>query len=78
MEVVSEGLVSMGDIVVFTSPGDFFAPYDTSIPVVLDGAFLSPVEGDRVPFPAVSEGGGAAASLVSRLDTLPELRKIAS
>ena len=78
MEVVSEGLVSMGDIVVFTRPGDFVVPYDPSItPVVWDGAFLSPVEGDRVPFPAVSLEGGAAPA-VSRFDTLSELRKIAS
>lgn len=73
MEVVSEGLMSMGDIVVFTGPGHFFLPYDSSTPVVWDGAFLSPVEGDRVPFPAVSEGGGEA-SLLSRIDTLSELR----
>jgi len=76
MEVVSAGLMSMGNIVVFTRPGGFVVPYDPSItPVVRDGAFLSPVEGDRVSFPAVSEGGGEA-SLVSRLDTLPELRKV--
>jgi hypothetical protein len=75
MEVVSAGLMSMGNIVVFTAPGHFFLPYDSSTPVVWNGAFLSPVEGDRVPFPAVSEGGGEA-SLVSRLDTLPELRKV--
>jgi hypothetical protein len=78
MEVVSAGLMSMRDIVVFTRPGDFVVPYDPSItPGVWDGAFLSPVEGDRVPFPAVSDGGGAAPAL-SRFDTLPELRTVAS
>ncbi len=78
-KVVSEGLMSMGQIVALTALGDFVVPYDPSItPVVWDGAFLSPVEGELVPWPAVSEGEGPEASMVSRFDTLPELRQIGS
>jgi hypothetical protein len=79
MDVVSEGFMSMGQIVVCTARGGFVVPYDPAItPVVRDGAFLSPVEGERVPWPAVTENGGFEASVVSHFDTLPELRKIAS
>ncbi len=77
MKIVAEGLMSMSELVVFTAPGDFVVPYDPTIrPVLWDGAFLSPVEGDQVPWPAVSEGGGHEASLVSNFDNLSELRKI--
>lgn len=79
LEVVSEGLLSMGEIVVFTALGGFVVPYDPSItPVVWDGAFLSPVEGGRVPWPAVTEDGGFEAEVASNFDTLIELRRIAS
>lgn len=79
LNVISEGLKSMGQIAIFTAQGDFVVPYDESItPVVQDGAFLSPVEGDKVPWPAVGGSTDSQESLVSQLDTLTELRRVKS
>lgn len=77
MNVVSDGLMSMGQIAVFTAQGDFVVPYDRSItPVVRDGAFLSPVEGDQVPWPALGGSMDSEGSLVSQIETLTELRQL--
>ena len=74
LNVVADGLVSIGRIVAFTKPGSFVVDYDPTItPVLWDGAFLSPVDGEQVPFPALSEGG-QPDPLVSLMDTLTELR----
>ena len=60
-EVVTEGFASMGDLVVFTARGDFIVSYDPAItPVLWDGAFLSPVNGDRIPWPVLAEPGSGA------------------
>ncbi len=76
LTVVSEGFASMGEVVVFTATGDFVVPYDpTIIPVLWDGAFLTPVEGERVPWPVLSEPG-SGAPVVPDLDTLAELRQL--
>jgi len=54
--------------------------YDPAItPVLWNGAFLSPVDGDQVPWPVLSEAAGSSgASVVSHFDTLSELRQIQS
>lgn len=76
LNLVSGGFASMGQVVAFTARGDFVVPYDPAItPVLWDGAFLSPVYGDRVPWPVLSEPG-SGASVVSHLDTIAELRQI--
>lgn len=76
--VVIDGLMSMDQIVVFIARGDFVVPYDSALlPVVRDGAFLSPVEGERVPWPALAEER-PEAGVLSNFDTLAELRSITS
>ncbi len=80
VKVVTEGFASMGQFVVFTARRDFVVPYDPAvIPVLWDGAFLSPIEGERVPWPVLSDAAGSSgASMVSHFDTLSELRRIRS
>ncbi len=80
LKVITEGFASMGQLVVFTAHGDFVVPYDPAVtPVLWDGAFLSPVDGDQVPWPVLSEAAGSSGdSVVSHFDTLSELRQIPS
>jgi hypothetical protein len=74
IELVSGGLLSMEEIVVFTAPdGDVFS-YDRTVQAVLnDGAFLSPVDGGTVPFPVLT-ANGYPSELIDAIDSLTELR----
>lgn len=72
--IVSGGQLSMEEIVVFTdSDSDVFS-YDPTVQAVLyDGAFLSPVDGDTVPFPVLTHSG-YPSKLIDAIDSLAELR----
>jgi hypothetical protein len=75
IEIVSGGLSSMEGIVVFTHPESHVFSYDPTVQSVLnDGAFLSPVDGGTVPFPALTHSGGYSPKLIGAIDTLAELR----
>lgn len=78
LQTVVDGVTNMGEVVTFTDRGEFVMPYDPSVtPILLDGAFLSPVRGDQVPWPAIAKGS-ILPQLVAKIDTLSELRTIAT
>lgn len=73
-EIVSGGLLSMDEIVVFTAPESDVFSYDPAVQAVLnDGAFLSPVNGDTVPFPVLTDNG-YSPKLIDAIDSLADLR----
>jgi hypothetical protein len=74
IELVSGGLLSMEEIVVFTAPDSDVSSYDPTVQAVLnDGAFLSPVDGGTVPFPVLT-ANGYPSELIDAIDSLTELR----
>jgi hypothetical protein len=74
-EIVSGGLLSMGEIVVFTYPdADVFSYAPAVQGVFYDGAFLSPVDGGSVPFPVLTDNGQHSSKLIDAIDSLTELR----
>jgi|RhiMethySRZTD1v2_1073278.scaffolds.fasta_scaffold09892_11 hypothetical protein len=74
IEIVSGGLPSMEEIVVFTDPDSDVFSYDPAVQAVLyDGAFLSPVDRGTVPFPVLTNNG-YSRKLVDAIDSLAELR----
>jgi len=79
IETVEQGLVAMGEFVAFTYDAPATPAFDSSIAQVLqDGAYLSPVDGDRVPFPAIADQEGEVTdAYVAQIDTLAELRALA-
>ena len=73
-EIVNGGLLSMEEIVVFTDADSDVFSYDPTVQAVLyDGAFLSPVDGDTVPFPVLTHNG-YSPKLIDAIDSLAELR----
>jgi hypothetical protein len=73
-EIVSGGLLSMDEIVVFTYRDSAVFSYDPTLQSVLyDGAFLSPVDDGTVPFPVLTSNG-YPSKLIEAIDTLAELR----
>jgi hypothetical protein len=75
IEIVSGGLLSMEEIVVFTDPENDVFSYDPTVQGVLnDGAFLSPVDdGGTVPFPVLTDNG-YSSKLIDAVDSLADLR----
>ena len=75
--IVSGGLLSMEEIVVFTDSDSAVFSYDPAVQAVLyDGAFLSPVDRGTVPFPMLTNNG-YSRRLVDAIDSLAELRAAA-
>lgn len=78
---VCDGFLSYGQAVAFTTDDEFVVPYDDSlVPVAWDGAFLSPVDEGRLPFPALAQGEheGHGGEVLSKFDTLAEIRALSS
>jgi hypothetical protein len=74
-EIVSRGLQSMDEIVVFTDADNDVFSYDPAVEGVLhDGAFLSPVDGDTVSFPVLTYNSQQSSNLTDAIDSLTELR----
>lgn len=74
--VVEDGFTSMGQIVAFTEHGKTASGDPSLVPVLANAAFVSPVDGQSVLFPALQAGGVGQPELAARFDTLEELRSV--